>query len=127
MLENGLEESSPAAPSACFRQDPHPDIQDARSPLMSVRTSDNASGILEYPGRRWRLGFDHFSESPSLNTEIDGWLGSNEPLLRDGGHDQRDRLDVLDSRPANKHNREPPRSSESGTSASAGFVRAVRT
>ena len=115
MLKKGFQESSPASPSARFRQDPHPEIQDALPPLMNVRISDNAPGILEYPGSRWRLGFDHFSESPSLSLEIDGWLGSNESLLRDGGHDHRYRLDVLHSRPADKHNPEPLRSTGSGT------------
>jgi hypothetical protein len=46
-----------------------------RTPGACWRTSafsDNAAGVLEHPGRRWRLGFDQFSEPPALSLEIDG-------------------------------------------------------
>jgi len=77
---------------------------------MNARISDNATGILEDPGRRWRFRFDHFSKSSSLSLEINGWLGCNESLFGEGGHDQRYCLDVLDSRAADNHDSEPLRS-----------------
>jgi hypothetical protein len=100
---------------------------------MNIRISDNATGILEYPARRRRFRFDHFLQAPGSSFEVNGRLGSDQTLLGDGGDHQRHRLDVPDSRPANEHSREPPRStpgettkrlrqSDEGASAGRGIV-----
>ncbi len=106
MVDRRLHQGAPSSPSARLGQDRHAERQDTAHALLGGGVADDAPVVFEHPQRRRPILLDHGPKPLSALLQVDGPLGTQEPLGRDLGDHLCHRGRVVDSGPPYDHSRE---------------------